>query len=71
MIAPILVKVKKELKDKVKIIKIDVDKNPNIARTYQVKGVPTLILFKNGTQVWRQSGVIPANQLIQIINKYY
>ena len=71
MIAPILVKVKKELKDKVKIIKIDVDKNPNIARTYQVKGVPTLILFKNGTQIWRQSGVIPANQLIQIINKYY
>lgn len=68
MMAPILKEVKKQLKGGVKIIKIDVDQHQNLAVNYQVKGVPTLILFKNGKQVWRQSGVIQASDLIQIIN---
>lgn len=70
MMTPILKEVKQQLKDNIKIIKIDVDKNQPIAATYQVRGVPTLILFKEGKQVWRQSGVLQANQLIQIINNH-
>ncbi|MFD2724666.1 thioredoxin [Hyunsoonleella rubra] len=68
MLAPILKEVKKELKDTVKIIKIDVDKNQPLAAKYQVRGVPTMILFKNGKQVWRQSGVLQKNDIINIIN---
>ena len=68
-LAPILKQVKDELNDTVKIVKIDIDKNQPIAVKYQVRGVPTLILFKNGKQVWRQSGVVPKNQLIDIIKQ--
>ncbi|GAL72477.1 thioredoxin [Jejuia pallidilutea] len=63
MLAPILKDVKKELGDSVKIIKIDVDKNQVLATKHQVKGVPTMLLFKNGKQVWRQSGVLQKNDL--------
>ncbi len=51
------------------IIKVDVDKNPQAASHYQVQGVPTLILFKKGEIKWRQSGVVPGNMLLQVINK--
>ncbi|WP_394907132.1 thioredoxin [uncultured Mesonia sp.] len=64
---PILKEVKKEVGEAVKIIKIDVDKNQNLAQKFQVRGVPTLILFKNAHPVWRQSGVVPANDLKQLI----
>lgn len=67
MLGPILKNVKEELGDAVKIIKIDVDKNQSIATKYQVKGVPTMLLFKDGKQVWRQSGVLQKNDIIQII----
>ena len=67
MLAPILKEVKKELEDGIKIIKIDVDKNQPLAAKYQVRGVPTMILFKNGEQVWRQSGVLQKNDIINII----
>lgn len=67
---PILKEVKQRLKDKVSIIKIDVDKNPSVAAKYQVRGVPTLILFKQGKSVWQQSGVVPATQLVQIIKSF-
>jgi len=67
MMIPILKEVKHQLKDNISIIKIDIDKNPSVATKYQVRGVPTLILFKEGKQIWRQSGVVQANQLIQIL----
>jgi len=70
MMAPILKDVKKELGDSVTIIKVDVDKNPQAANEYQVQGVPTLILFKNGKTLWRQSGVIPKNGLVGVIKKF-
>jgi|SRR5690554_4621977 len=70
MLAPILEEVKDALKENVKIIKIDVDKNPQLASQYQVRGVPTLILFKDGNQKWRQSGVLSKNELINVIEQY-
>ncbi len=65
--APILKQVKDQLGETVSIIKINVDKNPSAAQTYQVSGIPTLILFKKGKQVWRQSGVVQAGMLTQVI----
>ena len=62
-LAPILKEVKEELGDQVKIVKIDVDKNQVLASKYQVRGVPTMILFKNGELVWRQSGVLPKHEI--------
>jgi thioredoxin 1 len=67
--SPILEDVKSQLKGKAKVLKIDVDKNPQASAYYQVRSVPTLILFKKGKQLWRQSGVVQANQIIQIINQ--
>ena len=70
MMAPILKDVKKEVGDSVTIIKVDVDKSPQAANEYQVQGVPTLILFKNGKPLWRQSGVVPKAGLVGIIKKF-
>lgn len=69
MMAPILKDVKKEIGDAVTIIKVDVDQSPQAAQAYLVQGVPTLILFKNGKQLWRQSGVVRKNELKSIIEK--
>lgn len=68
MLAPILKEVKAELGDRVKIVKIDVDKNQELAGKYQVRGVPTMMLFKNGIQLWRQSGVLQKREIIEVIN---
>lgn len=68
-LAPILKEVKVEMGDQLKIVKIDVDKNQSLASKYQVRGVPTMILFKEGKQVWRESGVLPKQNLISIINE--
>ncbi len=67
---PILKETKDKLGDQVRIIKIDVDKNPAVAQQFQVQGVPTLILFKNGQVKWRQSGVVPANTLVQLVHQH-
>ena len=63
MLAPVLEQVKEDLGDKIKIIKIDVDKNQEIASSYQVRGVPTMLLFQNGQQLWRQSGVLTKEEI--------
>lgn len=69
-LAPILEQVKAELGSDVRIVKIDVDKNQILAANYKVKGVPTLMLFKNGEQVWRQSGVLQKTDLIKVIQSH-
>ncbi len=67
MMAPILQQVKSQLGDQVRILKIDVDKNPEIAQTFQIRGVPTLKVFQNGHPKWTGSGVMQADQLISVI----
>jgi thioredoxin 1 len=67
---PILDDLKNKVGDKATIIKIDVDKNPNASNAYKVQGVPTLILFQKGEVKWRQSGVVSASNLEQIINQH-
>ncbi len=68
--APILEKVKGEVGDRASIVKIDVDKNPGIAKNMQIQGVPTLILFRNGKQVWRKSGVVDQGTLVTLIQQH-
>lgn len=69
MMVPILTELKIRVGDRATIIKIDVDKNPQVAAAYQVRSVPTLILFRKGEVLWRQSGVAQANQLEELINQ--
>jgi thioredoxin 1 len=68
MMQPILEDTARKMGDKVKILKVDVDKNPLAASKFQVRGVPTLILFQKGKAVWRQSGVVQFQQLVQVIH---
>lgn len=69
MMPPILKEVARSVGDKVRILKIDVDKNPAVAEKYQIVSVPTLMVFKNGEAVFRQSGVLQAPQIIDILNR--
>ena len=70
MMGPILQQVKEELGDEVKILKVDIDKYRDLAARYQVKGVPTFAIFKNGELLWKESGARPKEQLVDQIKKY-
>jgi thioredoxin 1 len=70
MLKPILEELHSKVGNDVKILKVDVDKNPKAADIYQIRGVPTLKLFKHGKVVWTQSGVVPVATLQQVINKF-
>ena len=70
MMAPILEQLKEMKGEKIRIAKIDVDKHEDLARSYKIQSVPTLILFKNGEALWRQSGVMQADDLKKIIEQY-
>ena len=69
MMAPLLKQTKDEVGDQATIIKIDVDKNREAAMQFNIQGVPTLIIFKNGQVKWRQSGVVPANTLVELLKR--
>ena len=70
MMPPILKEVKEELKDNIRIIKVNVDKNPFIATLYQVRSIPTLILFKNGSPRWTGVGVKNAGEIKSVIRQH-
>jgi len=70
MMSPILEEVKKDFQEKLTILKIDVDKNPKIASIYQVRGVPTFVLFQKGKLVWRQSGMMSKRDMTELLHKY-
>lgn len=67
VVAPVLSEVKSQVKEEVTIIKIDIDKNPQVAHSFHVRQVPTLILFQRGKIKWRQAGVVTAPQLVHIL----
>lgn len=68
--APILKEVAGEMKDQLKVVKVDIDKNQRASLEYNIKSIPTLILFKNGKQAWRKTGVIPASELRKLLKQH-
>ena len=70
MMAPILQDVKARMGDRANVVKIDVDRNPAIASHFQIQGVPTLMIFRNGKSEWRQSGVLHADHLVKLLEQY-
>lgn len=70
MMAPILKEVASNVGEKARILKIDVDRNQEVARKYQIVSVPTIMIFKNGQTLFRQSGVIQARQLQSLIEQF-
>ena len=70
LMKPILEDLKKRIGNKATILKIDIDKNQAVAGSYQIQSVPTIMLFKDGKVVWRQSGVVTADQLMMLIEQH-
>lgn len=70
MMHPILEQLKAEMGDSLRIVKVDVDKNAPLADAYRIQSVPTLVLFRNGEALWRQSGVMPLADLKRLIQTY-
>ncbi len=68
MLSPILEEVSSEVGDTAKVLKVDIEKNMDFARQYNVRSVPTLIIFKEGKEVWRKSGLTEKNVLVESIN---
>ncbi|WP_428234830.1 thioredoxin [Gracilimonas sp.] len=69
MMPPILKQLKSEMGDRLNIIKIDTERNPDVAIRYQVRGIPNLILFRKGEVLWQQAGVVQMPQLKQLIEQ--
>ncbi len=69
-LAPIIKDVKSQMGDKIKVIKIDVDKNPQLSSSLQIQGVPTLMIYRQGEMKWRQSGVVPAQAIVQQLERF-
>ena len=69
-LAPIIQRVKKHVGEQATILKIDVDKNQALAERLQIRGVPTLLLYKNGEMKWRQSGVVAESELVRVIGEH-
>ena len=70
MMHPILLEAKAELGDAVRIVKVDVDKHEATAARYGIRSVPTLMIFRNGEMLWRQSGVVAKDDLVRIVRSY-
>jgi thioredoxin 1 len=70
MMSPVIEQFSHEMGDRVRILKVDVDRNPKAAAAYRIQGVPTFILFKEGKMLWRQSGAVPLHMLRQTVNSH-
>jgi len=70
MMAPVIEQFSQEVGNQVRVLKVDVDRNPKAAAAYQIQGVPTFILFKKGNIVWRQSGTVPLHTLRQVVSSH-
>lgn len=67
---PVLEELKNEIGDKIRIIKIDVDRNPELVKLFGIRGIPTLAIFRNGELKWMQAGVLPKHRLESIIKQF-
>ena len=70
MMKPVLEELKKKMGNKIIILKIDIDKNISLSSEYRIQSVPTLVLWKQGEIIWRQSGALSLNELEQILSSY-
>lgn len=70
MMTPVLTEVASRIGNKANIIKVDIDRNPDAAKHYGIQGVPTLMIFKNGKMLWRQSGVMESSKLAEILLQF-
>ena len=70
LMAPVLHEVKEKTGDRATVLKMDIDKNPGYTRMYNIQSVPTLVIFKNGSIIWRKSGVMAAHEILQQLNAH-